>query len=335
MADTFLTLDDIRDLACSAAKASGANIDNANALAASIEAAEAQGLTNVGLAHLPDYCDGLRSGCIDGNAAPTVVKPTPMVFQIDAHSGLAHSGFDKVYDDLVLTAKQFGVAVFSQKNGYTCGALGYFVDRLARAGLVAQASANAGPPSIVVPGGNKPVFGTNPLAFAVPGLNGAALLIDQSSSASALVNIRAAAQSGEQLPQGWAVDLQGQPTTDPNAALQGALLAMGGGYKGTNIALLVEILSAGLTGANWSCDAPSFIGETQCPDVGLFIIVIDPAIVFGDGFEARISKYMSRFVHDYGGRIPGSQRSSALEGNKEGVWVTAELINRIKNYTTC
>ena len=333
MADTFLTLEEVRELARSAAETSGANKDNANSLAASVEAAEAQGLSNVGLAHLPDYCDGLRSGAIDGNALPSVVKPTPMVFQIDAHSGLAHPGFDRVYEELVSAAKQFGVAIFSQRNAYTCGALGYFVDKLARDGLVAQATANAGPPAIVVPGENKPVFGTNPLAFAVPGLDGAALIIDQSSSASALVNIRAAAKKGEQIPEGWAVDSQGQPTTDPGTALEGALLAMGGGYKGTNIALLVEILSAGLTGANWSCDAPSFIGENQCPNVGLLIIVIDPAIVFGDGFEERISNYMKRFTSDYGGRAPGSKRNDALMNNKRGVSVPTELISRIRNYT--
>ncbi|MEH6825309.1 MAG: Ldh family oxidoreductase [Motiliproteus sp.] len=330
-ADLWLTLEEIQDLSQRAAEACGACCDNALSLAMSIAAAEAEGLTNVGLAHLADYCEGLRVGRIDGNVRPTVTKPTPMVFQVDVHSGLAHPGFDIVYEDLVAAAKQFGVAIFSLRNSYTCGALGYFVSRLASAGLVAQATTNAGPPAVAAAGGDKPVFGTNPLAFAVPGSDGPALIIDQSCSATALVNIRAAGERGERLPDGWAVDAQGQPTTDPKAALTGALLAFGG-YKGSNIALLVEMLSAGLTGANWSCDAPSFVAGNRCPDVGLFIIAINPAVVFGDGFEARISAYMDRFTHDYGGRVPGAKRAEAIRQSEQGVRVPAELIARLNGY---
>jgi len=331
--DTFLTLRAVRQLAQKAAEACGASTSNARSLAASIEAAEARGAANVGLAHLPDYLEGLYSGSIDGNACPTVNRPTPIIFQVDAHSGLAQPGFDQVYEDLVSATKHYGVSIFSQRNSYTCGALGYFVDKLAGDGLVAQATANAGPPAIVVPEGDRPVFGTNPLAFAVPGLQGPALVIDQSSSATALVSIRAAAETGECLPEGWAVDAQGRATTDPVAALNGALLAFGG-YKGANIALLVEILSAGLTGANWSCDAASFDGGKQCPDIGLFIITIDPSIVFGEGFKARISDYLRRFSRDYGGRIPGIKRGEALQRNRQGVHVKAELVSRIQRYIT-
>ncbi|MEH6579912.1 MAG: Ldh family oxidoreductase [Amphritea sp.] len=329
--EIWLTLEDIQSLAQQAAEACGASPENAKSLALSITTAEAEGLRSVGLAHLPDYCDGLWSGRIDGKAQPTAEKPTPIVFRIDVHSGLAHPGFDIVYDDFVSAAKQFGVAIFSLRNGYTCGALGYFVSRLARDGLVAQASANAGPAAVVVPGGTKPVFSTNPLAFAVPGTNGPALIIDQSSSATALVNVRAAEERGEYLPEGWAVDANGLPTTDPKTALSGALQAFGG-YKGTNIAMMVEILSAGLTGANWSCDAPSFMAGSQCPNVGLFIIAIDPAVVFGGGFEARIASYMERFTNDYAGRVPGARRADALLHSKQGVQVSAELLARINGY---
>lgn len=333
--DVFLKLEEIRKMAQQTAEACGANPENAASLAASIEAAEAEGLRNVGLNHLPDYCEALRAGRIDGRATASVETPTPMVFRVDAHSGLAHSAFDSCYQDLVAAAKLLGVTIFSLRNGYTCGALGYFVSRLARDGLVALAAANAGPAVVVVPGGKKPVFSTNPMAFAVPGPLGPAMVIDQSSSATALVNVRAAGECGEQLPEGWAVDAQGLPTTDPNAALSGALISFGG-YKGSNIAMLVEMLSAGLTGANWSCDAPSFIEGNRCPDVGLFIIAINPGTVFGDEFETRVADYLERYTADFAGRIPGNKRSKAMQqaqqGVQQGVQVPAELIDRINRY---
>ncbi len=328
-----LTLEQVRELAWRAAEACGASSENACSLAASIEAAEAEGLRNVGLAHLPDYCEGMLAGRIDGTAVAVLDRPAQTVFRSDARSGLAHPGFDAVYKDLVAEARQSGVAIFSQRNGYTCGALGYFVSRLAGDGLLALAATNAGPAAVVVPGAAEPVFGTNPLAFSVPGADGPALIIDQSSSATALVNIRATEEKGESLPPGWAVDGQGTPTCDPRAALAGALLPFGG-YKGANIAMLVEMLAAGLTGANWSCDAPSFAAGEHCPDTGLFVLAINPAQVFGPDFETRISSWLQRFTDQFGGRIPGTSRLDMKQDSRSGVWVEAELIRRINGYVT-
>src|SRR5690606_1974883 len=119
-------------------------------------------------------------------------------------------------------------------------------------------------------GGTKPVYCTNPMAFAAPVAGGPALLIDQSSSATAFVNIRKAASTGDSIPTDWALDEAGNPTSDARAAMKGALVAFGGA-RGANIALMVEVLAAGLSGANWSLDAPSFTSGTQNPGTGLFV----------------------------------------------------------------
>ncbi len=332
MTDTLrIQLESVHDLARDAAEACGADSDNAASLASSIVAAEAEGKRSLGLSHLLDYCEALLAGRIDGQARPLLSQPSPLLWRADARSGMPHLAFDQVFPELVAAARQYGMALFALRNGYTCGALGYFVGRLAAKGLVALAAANAGPAALAAAGGHRPVFGTNPLAFAVPGREGPALLIDQSSTMSAWVNIRDAAERGEALPEGWAVDAEGRPTTDPRSALAGAQLAFGG-YKGGNIALMVEMLAAGLTGASWSCDAPSFAEGASCPGTGLLITVIDPAAAYGEGFERRLEAYLRRFVDDYGARVPGARAMDTLGRRRDGVAVPRALIDRLRAY---
>ncbi len=327
--NSWLTLDEVYHVARQAAEACGASTENAAALAASIVAAEGEGIRNVGLGHLPDYCEGMLAGRINGKAAATFEQPTPVMFRLNAHSGLVHPAFDQHYAAFMTAAKTYGIAAFSVSHAFTCGVVGYFVRRLADDGLIAMAASNAGPAKVTVPGGSKPVFGTNPMAFAVPDRAGAAMVIDQSSSATAFVNVRAAHEAGEQLPQGWAVDAEGNPTQDPAAALSGALLAFGG-YKGTNVALMVEMLSAGLTGSNWSCDAPAFNAGNEPLDIGFFLIAINPDMVCDNGFADRVDEYLKRYQHEFGGRIPGAGR---LQQQPEGVEVPTALLERIRAYS--
>ena len=194
-------------------------------------------------------------------------------------------GFDRAFDDLRRRAETFGLALFAQNGSYTTGELGYYPRRLAETGLVAFA-ATSGPALMTVAGAKTPVYCTNPIAFAAPLDEGPPLLIDQASSATAFVQLRHYAERGEPLPPGWAVDTEGQPTTDPQAALRGALLAFGGA-RGANIALMVEVMAAGLAGANWALDAPSFTSGDRSPGAGLLVIAITPALLAPD-FPQRL-----------------------------------------------
>lgn len=308
--------------------AAGFAPENAAALARQTVLAEELGQRSVGVAHVFDYVDGLAAGRIDGHAAPTIERPAPTMILVDGHGGLPQTGFDLACDDLVATARELGICAFLQRNTTLCGSLGTFALRPAEAGLVCLAATN-GSPLLAGSGATRPVFCTNPMAFSAPQADGPPLLIDQSSSATAYVNIRAAAERGEAIPPGWAIDRQGRPTTDPRAALDGTLLAFGGA-RGANIALMVDVLAAGLTGANWSLDAPSFFSGDACPATGLFVLAIDPAPV-GRDFATRMAAQIARLGRDYGVHIPGMAKAEARRrAREEGIDVDDAVLARLE-----
>ena len=303
-----LSLKEATGLAERACRAVGASEDAAKSLALATVSAEALGKSGIGFAHLVDYLAAFREGRIDGAADPIVTSPSPAAIRCDARGGIAQLGFDRAFDDLRCRAETFGVALFAQAGSYTTGELGYYPRRLAEAGLVALA-ATSGPALITVSGAKAPVYCTNPLALAAPLDHGPPLLIDQASSATAFVELRRYADRGEALPPGWAVDANGQPTTDPHAALRGALLAFGGA-RGANIALMVEVLAAGLAGANWALDAPSFLTGNRSPGAGLFVAAIAPGLLAPD-FPERLRLQLDR-LSSLGVHIPG-RRAAATE----------------------
>jgi (2R)-3-sulfolactate dehydrogenase (NADP+) len=302
-----LSLDEATDLAERVCRAAGASDEAARSLARATVSADAHGKSSIGFAHLLDYLAAFREGRIDGGAEPLVTSPAPAAIHCDARGGIAQLGFDRVFDDLSRRAATFGIAMFTQGGSYTTGELGYYPRRLAEAGLVAFAATN-GPALIAVPGAKKPVYCTNPLAFAAPVDEGPPLLIDQASSATAFVQLRRHAERGEALPPGWAIDADGEPTTDPHAALRGALLAFGGA-RGANIALMVEVLAAGLGGANWGLDAPSFTSGSRSPGAGLLVIAIAPALL-APGFPRRLRLQLDRLA-TLGVHIPGRRAAVA------------------------
>ncbi len=320
---------EIEALCRDAAIAAGASADAALSLARATVAAEAEGNRAVGLDHLPFYLDALKDGRIDGHAEPTIARPLPAILHVDAHGGTAHLGYDRAHDLPVAAARTCGIGLFAQTNAYTCGSLGTFAQRLAAEGLVALAATN-GPALMTVPGGRRPVYCTNPLAFAAPMADGDTLLIDQASSQTAYVKVREAAGRGETLPEGWAIDADGRATSDPHAAMKGALLTFGGA-RGANIALLVEVLSAGLTGANWSLDAPSITQGNRSPGTGLLIIAIDPG-AFGPGFEERLATHARR-LHAEGVHIPGRAKAAARRrAASDGIEVCVGTVDRIRSH---
>ncbi len=302
------TVEAATDLAAGAIRAAGAGDEAALALARATVSANAHGKGSSGFSHLMDYLAALRAGRIVGDAEPAVASPAPAAIHCDARGGVAQAGFDRAFDSLCERAQTFGIALFAQNRSYTTGELGYYPRRLAERGLVAFA-ATSGPALMTVAGAGKPVYCTNPIAFAAPLDEGPPLLIDQASSATAFVQLRHYAERGEPLPAGWAVDADGKPTTDPQTALRGALLAFGGS-RGANIALMVEVMAAGLTGANWALDAPSFTSGDRSPGAGLLVIAITPALLAPD-FPRRLRLQLERLAK-LGVHIPG-RRTAATE----------------------
>jgi (2R)-3-sulfolactate dehydrogenase (NADP+) len=324
------SLSDAHAFAVAALTGAGANTAMATSLARATVDAEARSSHAVGFSHLVDYLESLLAGRINGKAEPRRTDPAPALIRIDADGGIAQLGFDLAFDDLAEKARTFGIALFAQANSYTSGELGDYVFRLAEQGLVGLATTN-GPALIAGSGGGKPVYCTNPLAFAAPRKNGAPLLIDQSSSATAFVNIREAAARGEPIPPGWAVDARGQPTTDATEAMKGAMRAFGGA-RGANIALMVEVLAAGVSGANWSLDAPGFASGDQTPGSGLTVIAIAPSLL-DEGFEDRLDTQLTRLSTGYGIHIPGASKfASSITAHSEGIRLPSALVSRISAF---
>ena len=319
----------LRVLLVEALQAEGFSAENAAALARQTVLSEELGQKSVGLAHVFDYIESRQAGRVDGQAEPQVGKPAPTMLLVDGGGGLPQRGFEVAFDDLCASARKLGMAAFLQRNTTLCGSLGTFALQVAEAGLVAFAATN-GSTLLAGSGSLKPVYCTNPMAFAAPQAGGPPLLIDQSSSATAYVNLRGAAARGEAIPEGWALDGEGRPTTDPKAALEGTLLPFAGS-RGGNIALMVEVLAGGLTGANWSLDAPQFNDGDACPATGLFVLAIDPAPV-DRGFAARLGTQLKRLAGDYGVYIPGlSKAEKRRKAADKGIEVDDALLARLKS----
>ena len=308
MAETLrLSQSDAHALAVSACLAAGADEAAAQSLADATLSAHLNKRLEVGFPHFLDYLAGIEAGRINGKAAPRIERPLPGLFRADADGGIAQLGFDRAFADFTSAARTLGAAIFTQRKSFTTGELGYYVRRLAKEGLVAIAFTNANAFMAPAPGMPK-VYSTNPLAFAYPlGDGHRPVVIDQSSSATAFVNIAAAARKGEKLEQGIAADATGNPTTDPAEAIRGALLPFGG-RKGANIALMVELMAVGLAGASWSRDMPDFQNGNSTLDAGLTVIAmlagVEPDMTAGRGAD-YIKSLKEGGIHVPGtGRLP-------------------------------
>ena len=279
------------------------------------------------------YCDHLLCGKVDGNASPIVNNETPSVVLVDAKNGFAHTAFMAAVQEFVHVAREQGIACLAIRNSYAAGVIGWYVEKLAKQGLVALAFANS-PPAIAPWGGTKAFFGTNPLAFAIPRADKPPLIIDQSSSVTAKVNLVQAANAGKSVPETWALDDQGLPTTDAKAGLKGSM-APAGGYKGVAMAMIVDLLAGGLAGPNLSYSAPSF-GDTVGgpPGVGQLFIGFAPE-KFGEAFLIRSEEMLGQMCMQHNVRLPGDRRHQhRAEAEERGVWIHRNLHQKLTNYSS-
>ncbi|MDC0658092.1 Ldh family oxidoreductase [Leisingera sp. SS27] len=326
-----MTLAEIEDLSFRALVAAGTSEANARPLAVATAATEADGVASHGLAYIPIYAEHVQCGKVDGQAVPVLARPRPGVVAVDAATGFAHSAIDQGFEALIPAVREQGVAVLAIRNSYNCGVLGYHTARLARAGLVGLGFTNA-PASIAPSGGKKPVVGTNPFSVAVPGADGEPeLLIDQSASTIAKSEVMKHAREGKEIPLGWALDADGNPTTDPDAGLKGSM-APSGGYKGVGVALLTEIMAAALTGATLGINASPFSGTAGGPPkTGQMFIAIDPDATANDAFGAGMAGIVEAVRGQDGAHLPGDgRRAKRLQARQDGVAVSVATLARIE-----
>jgi (2R)-3-sulfolactate dehydrogenase (NADP+) len=303
---------------------------NAASVARALVTAEADGLKGHGLSRVPSYAAQAKVGKVDGFAIPAVTRPAPAVVAVDAAHGFAYPALDAALAALPDVARAQGVAVAPIRRSHHCGAAGHAVEHLAEAGLVGMLFANT--PAAIAPwGGSRAVFGTNPIAFACPVAGGAPIVVDLSISKVARGNILAAKQKGEPIPEGWALDEHGRPTTDPAAALKGTMLPLGDA-KGTALALMVELLAAGLTGATYAADASSFLdAEGPPPGTGQLILALDPVTLGGPSTLQRFAALAEAITGQEGARLPGARRLALRrKAATEGLIVADGLLAEIE-----
>lgn len=329
MTQIVLRADRVHELIVDALVASRTSHANAASVAAALVGAELDGQGGHGLRRVPAYAAQAACGKVDGHAVPRISDIRPAVLSIDAAGGFAFPALDAAIGRLPEVARRYGIAAAGIHRSHHAGVAGLAVERLADAGLVAIALSNA--PAAMAPwGGRRPLFGTDPIAFAVPLPAAAPIVIDVSLSKVARGKLMAAAQKGDAIPPDWAFDEEGLPTTDPAAGMRGTMAPLGDA-KGVALALMVELLCAGLTGANYAFEQSSFFdAKGQPPGTGQLLIALDPA-AFGDDALARFAVMAEAVSNEPGARLPGARRHALREKlTREGIPLDAALVEDVR-----
>ena len=325
MTGVTLSLADLHDLAVRVLVANDTGEANAEEVAKALVAAEADGLKGHGASRLPSYAAQAKSGKVQGHAVPDVNEVGSAALWIDANEGFAYPAIAVAIDGLATLAPGTGIAAAGIANSHHFGAAGYHVERMAERGLIGLAFGNS-PQAIAPWGGSKGVFGTNPIAFAAPRREAPPLVIDMGLSKVARGNVMVAARAGEPIPEGWALDADGKPTTDAAAAMEGSMVAMGDA-KGTALVMMVEILAVALTASNFGYEASSFFtAEGPAPRTGQFLMAIHPYGFSAGAFADRLEDLIAAVREQDGTRLPGERRLALrAEAEENGVEIPQDL----------
>ena len=307
MSTLDLTLDDIYALAHDTVARNGCDAQNAAALADIIMRAERDGSHSHGLFRVPGYVKALRSGKVNGAAAPVVTRKSAAVIQVDGDGGFAPRAQAVGLPLLAEMVSETGAAALSLTNMHHFAALWPETEYLAERGLVGIAC-TAYMPAVAPAGSTEKLFGTNPISFAWPRPGQTPVCYDMATASMAMGDVQIAARDGKSVPPGTGLDADGQPTTDPAEIAKGVLLPFGG-YKGSAIALMVELLAAGLTGERFSYEAAEHDnGDGGPPRGGEMVIALSPDVIAGEGWQSHADAFIDRLAGLEGVRLPGARR---------------------------
>ena len=328
-----LSADRAIDFATRSLERQGVPSADARAVALCLVQADLEGQTSHGLIRLPFLLRRLATGLINPVPELRLLQDRPSASLLDGDNALGPVVGLRATAIATEKARATGCGVVAVRRSNHLGALGFYVDLAAKGGVIALAFSNT-PPAMTPPGGRLPLLGTNPIAAAFP-TSGQPVVVDMATTLVARGRILQAAQAGELIPEGWAIDALGRPTTDPTAALQGALSPLGGA-KGFGLALLVEVLSAVLSGSAVGPDVGGTFAATDSPsDVGHCFICIDPT-AFGETFVARLDGLVAaiRAVPPVNPsepvRVPGQRRQAERADRlREGINLPDELVTQL------
>ena len=331
----MLPISELESLAAAALRAAGASPQQALSTARALVAADVQGLATHGLSRVAFYASHLRSGRVDGQAVPKVLAAKPATVLVDAGDGLPYPACELAVQEAISRARSQGLAVAGICNSYHFGAAAYHLEAVARAGLIGIALSNS-PAAMPVVGGTRPLMGTNPLAAVFPRPGASPLVLDFAMSEVARGKLMVAAQKGEPIPLGWALDEHGQPTTDAKAGLRGSMLPFGsanGGIKGALLALFIELLVVTLTGSRFGAEMDTFFEEKgNRLRMGQLFLVFDPGSMAGAAaYEERIEAIIAAMCAEEGVRVPGDRREEkVLRAQQQGLALPEAVLATVR-----
>ena len=330
MATVSLKLDEIFDLAKKTLLANGCDDETASVLADLIMKAERDGSLSHGLFRLPAYVSGLKSGKINGKARPEVKKISPSVIKVLGNNCLAPMVLNKGLPELIKTAKENGVAVLAINNSHHMAAMWPETEAVAEEGLVAFACTSY-KPAVAPAGAIKPLFGTNPISFAWPRPGRTPVVFDMATASMAMGEVQVAKREGHKVPLGTGLTKDGKDTTDPAEIADGGVLLPFGGYKGSGIAMMVELLAGALVGDNFSFEtAIKDNNDGGPPSGGEFILAISPEKISGSGWDKHADEFFNKMKSMEGVRLPGERRhKNRLDKGPRNI--NQELVNKIKS----
>ena len=307
MATISCSLDEIYQLIRSVMLSNGCDEPNADALADIMTRAERDGSHSHGLFRVPGYVKALRSGKVNGKARPKVENVTPAIIRVNGHGCFAPIAQSVGLPALAKATKDIGIGALTLTGIHHFAALWPETEYLADNGLVGIAC-TAYMPSVAPAGSTTALFGTNPISFAWPRPGGTPIVYDMATASMAMGDVQIALRDGRKVPEGTGLNAEGKPSTDPSEIIKGVLLPFGG-YKGSAISLMVELLSAGLTGEQFSYEAKeNDNGDGGPPRGGEIILSMSPDIIAGPEWQQHVEKFSNKMLTMEGVRLPGARR---------------------------
>ena len=330
MTTVSLSLNEIRELAKKTLLTNGCDDETASILADLIMKAERDGSLSHGLFRLPAYVSGLKSGKINGKARPEVKKISSSVIKVLGNNCLAPMVHNKSLPELIKAARENGVCVLAITNSHHMAAMWPETEAVAEEGLVAFACTSYKP--MVAPvGAKKALFGTNPISFAWPRPGKTPVVYDMATAAMAMGEVQVAAREGHKVPLGTGLNNDGKETTDPNEIAKGGVLLPFGGYKGSAISMMVELLAGALVGENFSYETGAKDNnDGGPPSGGEFILAISPEKIAGHDWEKHSDEFFDKMKSMDGVRLPGERRhKNRLDTGPRKI--NEDLVNKIKS----
>ena len=330
MSNISLSLEEIFILAKNVFFKNGCDEETSNIMADLVMKAERDGSLSHGLFRVPAYVSGLKSGKINGKGSPDIKIISASVVKANGNNCLAPVVLNKSIPELIKLAKENGVAILSITNSHHMAAMWPETEIIAEQGLVAIACTSY-KPAVAPAGSIKPLFGTNPISFAWPRKNKPPVVFDMATASMAMGEVQVAKREGHKVPLGTGLTKEGKDTTDPAEIADGGVLLPFGGYKGSGIAMMVELLAGALVGDNFSYEtAEKDNNDGGPPSGGEFILAISPDKLSQNNWDEHSSKFFEKMKAMGDVRLPGERRhKNRLD--KGPRHINEDLVNKIKS----